>query len=233
MMPEPRRRGRPADPRRGTRVFYVLARFVLRPLFWLVFRPRVTGREHVPLSGPVILASNHLSFIDSIAIPLMAPRKVSYLAKAEYFTTPGLGGRVSKMLFTALGALPVERETSRAAQAALDTALSVLKDGGAFGIYPEGTRSRDGRLARGKTGVAWLALTADCPVLPVAVAGTDRVQPVGARWPRPHRVSVTFGEPLTFPEQRGQAGKGKARRVVTDRIMEAIAELSGQQKAGW
>jgi 1-acyl-sn-glycerol-3-phosphate acyltransferase len=214
-------------------VFYLIARFVLRPLFWAVFRPHVTGREHVPLTGPVILASNHLSFIDSIAIPLVAPRKVSYLAKAEYFTTPGIRGWFSKTLFTGVGALPVERETSRAAQAALDTALSVLKDGGAFGIYPEGTRSRDGRLARGKTGVAWLALTADCPVVPVAVAGTDKVQPVGATWPRPHRVSITFGTPLTFPDERGQAGKGKARRVVTDRIMEAIAELSGQEKAGW
>jgi 1-acyl-sn-glycerol-3-phosphate acyltransferase len=136
-------------------------------------------------------------------------------------------------MFTALGALPVERETHRAAQAALDTALAVLHEGEAFGIYPEGTRSRDGKLARGKTGVAWLALTADCPVVPVAVTGTDRVQPVGARWPRPHRVTVTFGTPLTFPEFRGQAGKGRPRREVTDRIMEAIAELSGQEKAGW
>jgi 1-acyl-sn-glycerol-3-phosphate acyltransferase len=217
----------------AARVFYLIVRFVLRPLFRVVFRPHVSGRENVPLSGPVILASNHLSFIDSIAIPLVAPRRVSYLAKAEYFTTPGIRGRLSKMLFTGLGALPVERETSRAAQAALDTALSVLKDGGAFGIYPEGTRSRDGRLARGKTGVAWLALTADCPVVPVAVAGTDKVQPVGATWPRPHRVSITFGAPLTFPDEHGQAGKGRARRVVTDRIMEAIAELSGQEKAGW
>jgi 1-acyl-sn-glycerol-3-phosphate acyltransferase len=214
-------------------VFYLLARFVLRPLFWLVFRPKVTGRENVPLTGPVILASNHLSFIDSIAIPLMAPRMVSYLAKAEYWQGKGIGGWLSRTLFTGLRALPVERDASRAAQAALDTALSVLKDGGAFGIYPEGTRSRDGRLARGKTGVAWLALTADCPVVPVAVEGTDQVQPVGARWPRPHRISVTFGEPLTFPEQRGQAGKGKPRRVVTDRIMEGIVALSGQEKTGW
>ena len=214
-------------------MFYVMLRFVIRPLFWLLFRPRVTGREHVPLTGPVILASNHLSFIDSIAIPLMAPRRVAYLAKAEYWRGSGLGGWLSRTLFTALGALPVERQTHRAAQAALDTALEVLRRGEAFGIYPEGTRSRDGRLARGKTGVAWLALTADCPVVPVAVAGTDRVQPVDARWPRPHRIAVTFGPPLTFPEQRGQAGNGRAQRVVTDRIMAAIAELSGQEKAGW
>jgi 1-acyl-sn-glycerol-3-phosphate acyltransferase len=205
-------------------VFYLLARFVLRPLFFALFRPTVTGRDNVPPTGPVILASNHLSFIDSIAIPLMAPRKVGYLAKAEYWRGTGLSGWV---------ALPVERETSRAAQTALDTAMSVLQAGGAFGIYPEGTRSRDGRLARGKTGVAWLALTADCPVVPVAVRGTDKVQPIGARWPRPHKISVTFGEPLTFPEHRGLAGKGKARREVTDQVMESIAALSGQEKAGW
>jgi 1-acyl-sn-glycerol-3-phosphate acyltransferase len=214
-------------------VFYLIARFVLRPLFFLLFRPHITGRENVPLTGPVILASNHLSFIDSIAIPLAAPRRVAYLAKAEYFTGHGFSGWVTRTLFTALGALPVERETQRAAQAALDTALGVLNQGIAFGLYPEGTRSKDGRLARGKTGVAWLALTADCPVVPVAVAGTDKVQPVGARWPRPHRISIAFGEPLTFPEQRGQAGRNQARRVVTDRIMEQIAELSGQEKAGW
>ncbi len=214
-------------------MFYLLARFVLRPLFWLTCRPTVTGRENVPPTGPVMLASNHLSFIDSIAIPLVAPRRVGYLAKVEYFQGRGVSGWLQRALFTALGALPVERGTHRAAQAALDTALGVLDSGGAFGIYPEGTRSRDGRLARGKTGVAWLALTAGCPVVPVAVAGTERIQPVGARWPRPHRVSVTFGEPLTFPEFAGQAGKGRARREVTDAIMEAIAELSGQEKDGW
>jgi 1-acyl-sn-glycerol-3-phosphate acyltransferase len=213
-------------------VLYLIARFVLRPMF-LLLRPTITGRENVPATGPFIIASNHLSFIDSMAIPLMAPRRVGYLAKAEYFTTPGIGGWLTRTLFTALGALPVHRDTHRAAQEALDTAMTVLKAGGGFGIYPEGTRSRDGRLARGKTGVAWLALTADCPVVPVAVAGTDRIQPIGGRWPRPHRFSVTFGKPLTFPEHRGKAGNGKARREVTDAIMEAITELSGQEKAGW
>ncbi|GAB4082425.1 lysophospholipid acyltransferase family protein [Modestobacter muralis] len=214
-------------------VFYLLVRFVLRPLVFVVFRPTVVGRENVPLTGPVILASNHLSFIDSIGIPLVAPRRVAYLAKAEYWRGTGFSGWVSRTLFTALGALPVERQDHRAAQAALDTAMGLLRSGGAFGIYPEGTRSRDGRLARGKTGVAWLALTADCPVVPVAVIGTDRVQPIGARWPRPHKVSVTFGEPLTFPEHRGQASSNRARREVTDRVMESIAALSGQERAGW
>lgn len=212
---------------------YLLARAVLRPLFLLLFRPRVTGRENVPADGAFMLASNHLSFIDSMVIPLMAPRRVGYLAKAEYFTTPGVGGWFTRTLFTALGALPVERGTHRAAQESLDTAMSVLREGGGFGIYPEGTRSRDGRLARGKTGVAWLALTADCPVVPVGVTGTDRIQPIGARWPRPRRCSVTFGRPLTFPEHRGQAGSNRARREVTDRIMVEVALLSGQEKAGW
>jgi 1-acyl-sn-glycerol-3-phosphate acyltransferase len=214
-------------------VVYLIARLILRPLFLLVFRPHVRGRENVPATGPFIIASNHLSFIDSMAIPLMSPRRVGYLAKAEYFTTPGFKGWLTKTLFTALGALPVERQTHRAAQEALDTAMTVLKAGGGFGVYPEGTRSRDGKLARGKTGVAWLALTADCPVVPVGITGTDRIQPIGARYWRPHRFSLTFGEPLTFPELRGQAGKGKARREVTDRIMTAVAALSGQEKAGW
>jgi 1-acyl-sn-glycerol-3-phosphate acyltransferase len=214
-------------------VFYLIARFILRPLFLVVFRPHVTGRENVPSEGPFILASNHLSFIDSMAIPLMSPRRVGYLAKSEYFTTPGLGGWFTRTVFTALGALPVHRETHRAAQEALDTAMTVLNAGGGFGVYPEGTRSRDGRLARGKTGVAWLALTADCPVVPVAILGTDRIQPIGSRSIHPHRFSVIFGQPLTFPEQKGMAGNGRARRVVTDRIMEAIADLSGQEKAGW
>ena len=212
---------------------YLIARLVLRPLFLLVFRPHVRGRENVPVTGPFIIASNHLSFIDSMAIPLMAPRRVGYLAKAEYFTGHGLKGWFTRTLFTALGALPVERQDHRAAQEALDTAMTVLKAGGGFGVYPEGTRSRDGKLARGKTGVAWLALTADCPVVPVGITGTDRIQPIGARYWRPHRFSVTFGEPLTFPEHRGQAGKGKARREVTDRIMNEIAALTGQEKAGW
>ncbi|MGY1802806.1 lysophospholipid acyltransferase family protein [Blastococcus sp. SYSU D00922] len=212
---------------------YLISRLILRPLFLLVFRPHVEGRENVPPTGPFIIASNHLSFIDSMAIPLMAPRRVGYLAKAEYFRGTGIKGWFTKTWFTALGALPVERQTHRAAQEALDTAMTVLRAGGGFGIYPEGTRSRDGKLARGKTGVAWLALTADCPVVPVGIRGTDRIQPVGASWPRPHRFSVVFGEPLTFPDHRGQAGSNRARREVTDTIMESVARLCGQEKAGW
>jgi 1-acyl-sn-glycerol-3-phosphate acyltransferase len=214
-------------------VVYLISRFILRPLFLLLFRPHVRGRENVPATGAFIIASNHLSFIDSMAIPLMAPRRVGYLAKAEYFTGSGIRGWLTKTWFTALGALPVERQTHRAAQEALDTAMTVLNAGGGFGIYPEGTRSRDGKLARGKTGVAWLALTADCPVVPVGITGTDRIQPIGANWPRPHRFTVVFGKPLIFPEHRGKAGNNRSRREVTDTIMEAIAELTGQEKAGW
>jgi len=214
-------------------VVYLISRLILRPLFLLIFRPHVVGRENVPATGPFIIASNHLSFIDSMAIPLMSPRRVGYLAKAEYFTGTGIKGWLTKTWFTALGALPVERQTHRAAQESLDTAMTVLRAGGGFGIYPEGTRSRDGRLARGKTGVAWLALTADCPVVPVGITGTDRIQPVGASWPRPHRFTVSFGKPMTFPEHQGKAGSNRSRREVTDRIMTEIAELSGQEKADW
>jgi 1-acyl-sn-glycerol-3-phosphate acyltransferase len=215
-------------------VFYwFLKRILIGPILRVVWRPWVEGLDNIPEHGPAIIASNHLSFSDSFFMPLVVPRRVTFAAKAEYFTGTGIGGWLTKTWFTALGALPVERQTHRAAQEALDTAMTVLKAGGGFGVYPEGTRSRDGRLARGKTGVAWLALTADCPVVPVGITGTDRIQPIGARYWHPHRFSVTFGEPLTFPEHRGQAGKGKARREVTDRIMEAIAELTGQEKAGW
>lgn len=213
-------------------MLYVMSRFVLKPLFWLIFRPRVTGRENVPATGAVILASNHLSFIDSIVIPLVSPRKVAMLAKAEYWRGKGIKGWWTRTLFSTLGAQPVERDTHRAAQAALDTAMSVLSEGDAFAIYPEGTRSRDGKLARGKTGVAWLALTAGCPIVPVAVTGTDRIMPIGSRGLRPHRAAVTFGKPLRFPQYAGQAAKGKPRREVTDAVMHEIAELSGQQKAG-
>jgi 1-acyl-sn-glycerol-3-phosphate acyltransferase len=214
-------------------MLYRLSRLVCLALFRTVWRPTVEGRDRIPRTGPVIVASNHLSFIDSIVIPLAVPRQVVFLAKAEYWEGRSPAAWPRRLFFAAFGAVPVQREQQRDAQASLDLARQVLERGDAFGIYPEGTRSRDGRLARGKTGVAWLALTADCPVVPVAVAGTERVMPVGARWPRPARISVTFGEPLTFAEQKGMAGNGRARRVVTDRIMEAIADLSQQERAGW
>ena len=214
-------------------MLYAISHLVLKPLFWLYCRPRVIGRENVPTSGAVLLASNHLSFIDSIVIPLVSPRKVAMLAKAEYWRGRGIKGWGTRTLFSSLGAQPVERGTHRAAQTALDTALAVLNEGEAFAIYPEGTRSRDGKLARGKTGVAWLALIANCPIVPVAVQGTDRIMPIGSRSLRPHRATISFGKSLHFSELAGQAAKGKPRRDVTDAVMNEIARLSGQDRAGW
>jgi 1-acyl-sn-glycerol-3-phosphate acyltransferase len=189
---------------------------------------RTEGREHLPADGAVILASNHLSFIDSVVIRLAAPRRVTFLAKAEYFTGRGLRGRLVRWFFTAVGSVPVPRGEHRAAQAALDTAREVLAGGNVFGIYPEGTRSLDGRLYRGRTGVGWLALSSGAPVVPVALDGTDRLQPVGKRIPRPQRVTVRFGRPLTFA---GDAASARDRRVVTDAVMRSIGDLSGQERA--
>jgi 1-acyl-sn-glycerol-3-phosphate acyltransferase len=211
---------------------HLITRLLLGPLVRLLFRPIVTGRENIPAQGPVIVASNHLSFIDSVLIWLMAPRPVVFLTKAEYFQGRGVTGRLTRWAFTTLGAVPVQRGTHRAAQSALEAARQVLDEGGAFGIYPEGTRSLDGRLYRGRTGVAWLALATRAPVVPVALTGTDRIQPVGARFPRPHRVTVRFGTPLHFAEPSGaSAPSARARRAVTDEIMQAIEQLSGQERA--
>jgi 1-acyl-sn-glycerol-3-phosphate acyltransferase len=212
-------------------MLYLLTRTVLAPLARLIYRPVIEGRENIPRTGPLLLASNHLSFIDSFVIPLVAPRRVVFLAKSEYFTGHGLRGVWMRWLFTALGAVPVQRGgTLGAAQEGLDSALEILKEGLAFAIYPEGTRSRDGRLYRGRTGVAWLALTAGCPVVPVALLGTQDIQPVGSRVPRIRKVTVRFGKPLDFSHLRG-AKPGPARRVATDAVMAAIHELSGQELA--
>lgn len=206
-----------------------VARAMLVPLSRLAFRPTVEGREHVPRHGPVILAANHLSVVDSFLIPLVSPRPVAFLAKEEYFTRPGLRGRLLRTTLLGVGAIAVPRGAHRAAQASLETALAVLRDGQAFGIHPEGSRSRDGRLYRGRTGVAWLALASGAPVVPVAVVGTERIQPIGARLPRPGRVTVRFGAPLCFAAPAGSAGR--ARREAADAIMAAIGDLSGQQRA--
>ena len=212
-------------------MLYRLGHVVLKPLSRVLYRPTIVGTENVPRTGGVIFASNHLSFIDSFAIPLAAPRQVHYLAKDDYFTGTGVRGFISREVFEGLGAIPVDRHSSRAAQESLDAALKVLGEGEAFGIYPEGTRSRDGRLYRGRTGVGFLALTAKVPVVPVAVSGTQDIQPVDARFPRLAKVSVTFGAPLHFTERYAGVPQGRARRAVTDEIMDAIAALSGQERA--
>ncbi len=205
---------------------------VVPPLARAVWRPRIEGLHHVPRSGPVILASNHLSFIDSVVIPVTAPRKVVFLAKSDYFTGTGLRGSAQRAWFEGLGMLPVDRDDPRAALASLDVALEVLGRGEAFGLYPEGTRSRDGRLYRGRTGVAHLALTAGAPVVPVGLVGTDRLQPVGSSWPRLARVTVRFGEPIVAGDRFAGMSSGRARRELTDEVMSAVAALSGQQEAG-
>jgi 1-acyl-sn-glycerol-3-phosphate acyltransferase len=206
-------------------------RSVLLPVSRLAFRPDVYGAANVPRTGPVILAANHLSFLDSFLIPLMTPRRVSFLAKQEYFRSPGVRGALTRTLLTGIDAIPVPRDGFRAAQASLEVALRVLREGGAFGIHPEGSRSRDGRLYRGRTGVGWLAIASGAPVVPVAVLGTERIQPVGARLPRPGRVTVHFGTPMRFaPPADGR--QAPARRAATDAVMAAIAELSGQEQAG-
>lgn len=207
---------------------HLLVRLLLGPLARLLYRPRVRGGHHVPPSGPVILAANHLAAVDTAAIALTAGRSVTFLAKAEYFTGRGPRRRATAALLRALGYVPVDRADAKAGLDALAAARRVLDAGGAFGIYPEGTRSLDGRLHRGRTGVASLALATGAPVVPVALLGTERVQPVGTRVPRPHRVTVRYGRPLDFTRYDGLAGSGMIRRAVTDEIMAAIAALSGQ-----
>ena len=210
---------------------YALGRFVVAPLARIVYRPRVEGRGHVPKTGPVIFASNHLSFIDSVAIPVAAPRPVHFLAKSSYFEGSGLGGWASRQFFTAIGAVPVQRGVGQAALDALDQQRALLEDGSAVALYPEGTRSLDGRLYKGRTGVAFLALQTGAPVVPVGLIGTDKVMPVGAKMPSlKHRVTVRFGEPLDLAHH-GPANSGRARRLATDEIMSAIHALSGQELA--
>lgn len=213
-------------------MLYRALRVVVRPTALAIWRPDIIGAENVPADGPVILASNHLSFVDSVVIPLAAPRQVSFLAKDDYFTGSGVRGMLSRQWFTAIGSIPVNRDNTRAAQESLDLALAHLRTGGAFGIYPEGTRSRDGRLYRGRTGVAWLALTAGCPVVPVALTGTDQLQPVGSTLPKRVKVTVEFGAPIDVTGRFEDIPAGKARRLVTDEIMAAIQEMSGQEPAG-
>jgi 1-acyl-sn-glycerol-3-phosphate acyltransferase len=213
-------------------MLYEISHTVVPPLAKALWRPTVEGVGNVPLDGPVIVASNHLSFADSLVIPIVAPRKVVFLAKADYFLGRGPGGSLRRAWFTSMGMVPVDRSDTKAALASLDIALEVLGKGEAFGIYPEGTRSRDGRLYRGRTGVAHLALTSGAPVVPVGLQGTAVLQPVGATLPRLAKVTVRFGEPLRFHGRYDGVPSGRARREATDEIMAAIQALSGQEEAG-
>jgi 1-acyl-sn-glycerol-3-phosphate acyltransferase len=194
-------------------LYWFLKYIVLGPILKLIFRPQVEGREHVPDEGPAIIASNHLSFSDSIFMPLMVKRRVTFVAKQEYFTGKGLKGLLIRMFFVGTGTIPVDRSGGRAAQAAIETGLRVLREGHLFGIYPEGTRSPDGRLYRGKTGVARLALESGAPVVPVAMLNSDDIQPTGKVIPRIRRVKIRFGPPLDFSRYAAMVGDRYAQKV--------------------
>ncbi len=211
-------------------VFYwVLKTVVLGPLLKLLFRPWVEGEENIPEKGAAIFASNHLSFSDSIFLPLMVPRRMTFLAKSDYFTGRGIKGRLTAAFFRGVGQLPVDRSGGRASDAALRQGLKVLRRGELLGIYPEGTRSPDGRLYRGRTGVARLALEAGVPVLPVAMIGTDKAQPAGKKIPKVMRIGVRIGKPLDFSRYEGMEDDRFVLRAVTDEIMYELMKLSGQE----
>ncbi|SDK63172.1 1-acyl-sn-glycerol-3-phosphate acyltransferase [Nonomuraea jiangxiensis] len=203
-------------------MLYQVVKFAAAPLAHAMCRPHITGAAHVPRKGPAILAANHLSILDSFLLPALLPRRVTFTAKNEYFD----GNPVSGFFMRLGGSLPIDRESAHAAQAMLDSAAELLERGELFGIHPEGTRSPDGRLYRGKVGVAWLTLKTGAPVLPVALTGTDRVLPVGSSVPRPARIGISIGEPMRFA---GDHTDARDRRRVTDEIMQAIQRLSGQE----
>lgn len=209
--------------------YFILKNFVLGPLLKALFRPWVRGMENIPSSGPVILASNHLSFSDSIFLPLQSRRPVVFLAKSEYFTGKGLKGALTRWFFKATGQLPIDRSGGKASEASLNTGLKVLAQGQVLGIYPEGTRSPDGRLYRGRTGIARMVLEAKVPVLPVAMIDTEKVQPIGRRLPRIRRIGIIVGEPLDFSRFDGMEGDRVILRAVTDEIMYELMKISGQE----
>jgi 1-acyl-sn-glycerol-3-phosphate acyltransferase len=214
----------------GAALFYWLLKWVfLGPLLKLVFRPRTEGADHVPLEGPAILASNHLSYADWLFMPLTLPRRVTFVAKAEYFTGPGIKGWFQRKFFAGSGQVPIDRSGATAAEGALKAAKRILAEGELFGIYPEGTRSHDGRLYRGKTGVARLALEMKVPVIPIAVLGTDEIAPPGKKFGSLTRPLVRFGKPLDFSRYEGLEEDRFILRSITDEIMYEIMRLSGQE----
>jgi 1-acyl-sn-glycerol-3-phosphate acyltransferase len=211
-------------------VLYWLMKYVFPgPFIRLLYRPWVEGMEHVPEDGPAILASNHLSFSDSIFLPLMVSRRITFLAKDDYFAGRGLKGRLIAWWFRAVGQVPVDRSGGRASEAAIGTGVGILNEDKLLGIYPEGTRSHDGRLYRGKTGVARMALEAHAVVIPVAMIDTEKIQPPGKVIPRVGRVGIRFGKPLDFSRYEGLEGDRFVLRSITDEIMYELMELSGQE----
>ena len=201
---------------------------VIGPLLKAIFRPWIVGRKNVPVEGAAILASNHLSFIDSVFLPLMIDRPMSFLAKSDYFTGKGLKGWATRMFMKGTGQIPIDRTGGKASEASLNTGLQVLGRGDLLGIYPEGTRSPDGRLYRGRTGLARMALEAHVPVIPVVMVDTDTVMPIGRRLPHIGRVGMVLGEPLDFSRFAGMEGDRYILRSVTDEIMVALQRLGEQ-----
>ncbi|MBV1944979.1 1-acyl-sn-glycerol-3-phosphate acyltransferase [Streptomyces sp. BV129] len=211
-------------------MFYHLLKYVLLgPVLRLLFRPRIEGLDHVPDSGAAIIAGNHLSFSDHFLMPAILKRRITFLAKAEYFTGPGLKGRLTAFFFRSAGQIPVDRSGKEAGQAAVREGLKVLGRGELLGIYPEGTRSHDGRLYKGKVGVAVMALKAGAPVVPCAMIGTFEAQPPGRKIPKLRPITIRFGEPLDFSRYEGMEDEKAVLRAVTDEIMYAVLALSGQE----
>ena len=208
---------------------YGMSRVLAGPFLRLLWRPEITGVEHIPAEGGAILASNHLSIVDSIFLPFMVDRPVTFAAKSEYFTGTRPIDRITSAYMRATNQLSVDRAQVRAGQDMLEAALGLLREGALFGIYPEGTRSPDGRLYRGRTGIGWLALNSGLPVIPVAMSGTDRVLPPGHRIPRMAKIRITVGKPLTFESYRDLPSAARQRRAVTDEVMRSIQALSGQE----
>ncbi|MFE2877785.1 lysophospholipid acyltransferase family protein [Streptomyces roseus] len=209
--------------------YHLLKHVLLGPLLRLLFRPRIEGLENIPEEGAAIIAGNHLSFSDHFLMPAILKRRITFLAKAEYFTGPGVKGKLTAFFFRSAGQIPVDRSGKDAGQAALREGLGVLDRGELLGIYPEGTRSHDGRLYKGKVGVAAMALGAGVPVVPCAMVGTFEIQPPGQKIPNIRRVTIRFGKPLEFSRYAGMEGERAVLRAVTDEIMYAILGLSGQE----
>jgi 1-acyl-sn-glycerol-3-phosphate acyltransferase len=210
-------------------VQYRMSRVLAGPFLHLLWRPEITGIEHIPASGGAILASNHLSIVDSIFLPLMVDRPVTFAAKSEYFTGTRPIDRITGAYLRATKQLSVDRAQARAGQDMLEAALGLLRGGALFGIYPEGTRSPDGRLYRGRTGIGWLAANSGLPVIPVAMSGTDRVLPPGHKVPRVAKIRITIGKALTFESYRDLPSPARERRAITDEVMKSIQALSGQE----
>ncbi|ONH61269.1 1-acyl-sn-glycerol-3-phosphate acyltransferase [Frankia sp. CcI49] len=210
-------------------MLYWVVKAILTPVLRLFWRPWVEGLDQVPTRGPAILASNHLSFLDSFFLPLVVPRRITFLAKSDYFTGVGFKGWSKRKFFKGVGQVPIDRSGGRASEGALRTGVRVLGSGELLGIYPEGTRSPDGRLYRGKIGVARMALEAGVPVIPVAMIGTFEVQPPGQFMPRIRRVGIRIGRPLDFSRYAGMADDRFVLRSMTDEIMYELMSLSGQE----